>query len=1068
MTTIGTSICNNTLSATVTVNSNPILTVNNNGPICGGQPLNLTVVQSSFDTYQWDGPASFTSNLQNPTIAVVTAANAGTYSVTATSGTCSAIGSTDVIIGTGPIVNPITNITVCNGETVPASAFTSPTAGATFDWTNSNTAIITAPSGTGNIPSFTAVNTGATPITTTISVTASLSGCTGPPTTYTITVNSNLVVNLGPDVSICPNTSTQLSASPNNADTYTWTSNPVSTVSGVYNPTVTPSVNTTYIVNVNDNGCVGSDDIIVTIRNLPAISAGNDATICAGVPTILTASNGLTYKWSNANETTTSITVSPTVESTYTVTGTDINGCSNIDQVVVFMNPPAVISAGNDVSICKNTSTQLGASGGSTYTWTATPASAVPNVSNPTVSPTITTTYCVTGTDVQGCTGSDCVVVTVNNLPLVSAGADQSICPYESATFTGSNASSFVWSPNGEITQSITIVQPVAQATYTVVGTDANGCTNNDQVVLYLKPLPTANAGTDKSICLNASTVLNASAGVSYLWDNGAGASSSATVTPLNTTLYTVTVTNVQGCTAKDDVNVTVNPLPTANAGNDQIICSGFCANLTGNNSTSVGGDTWKWLPTNQTSQSINVCPTNTTNYTLSVTDVNGCTGVDMVIVTVNPLPFVYAGIDQSICIGSSATLTGTGADSYSWDNGAGPGSPVTVTPPVVGTVTYTVTGTDINGCVATDAMKLTVNPIPTSDFTVNPNPVCARSFAAITYTGTATAGATYQWDFGGANNSTGAGAGPYQASWDNAGTVNVCLTVTQNGCISPQTCVPVEVLPLPAIVFSSDKIEGCQPLAVQFVDNTSAVPAAWSWIFGDINSSDNTSAAQNPTHNYGEPGQYSVRLTATSSEGCVNTLLFDNMITVYKNPVAEFYNLPEVGDCENNTISFFPSGTSNNVVAWEWDFGDYNANATNPNSSLEEKPEHKYVEIGNYDATLIVTTEHGCKDTINKNVFLRECYAFYIPNAFTPNDDGMNEYWGPKGIGIDPDNFEMYIFSRWGELLYKTSDLEKPWDGRPNGNSKICQQGVYSWIINVKEKDGVVHKYVGHLTLVK
>ncbi|MEI7597395.1 MAG: hypothetical protein WCK02_16725, partial [Bacteroidota bacterium] len=306
MTTIGTSICNNTLNATVTVNSNPILTVSNDGPICGGQTLNLNIAQSGYTSYSWTGPDNFTSALQNPTIPNSTNANSGTYNVTATLGTCTATGSTDVTIGAGPIVNPIPNITVCNGETIATSAFGSPSAGATFDWTNSNTAIIPSSNGTGNIPSFTAVNNGTIPISTTISVTASLSGCTGLPTTYTITINPDLVVDLGQDVSICPNTSTQLSASPNNASSYTWTSNPASIISSIYNPTVTPTATTTYSIKVDNNGCTGTDDIIVTIRPLPSISAGND------------------------------------------------------------------------VSICKNTSTQLGASGGSTYTWTSTPASVVP------------------------------------------------------------------------------------------------------------------------------------------------------------------------------------------------------------------------------------------------------------------------------------------------------------------------------------------------------------------------------------------------------------------------------------------------------------------------------------------------------------------------------------------------------------------------------------------------------------------------------------------------------------------------------------------------------------------
>ncbi|MEI7595565.1 MAG: PKD domain-containing protein [Bacteroidota bacterium] len=1051
--TNGTVTCKD--SVQVTVSTTLVANAGTDIATCPGVNSTLSASPANATSYSWtSNPAGFTSNVANP---IVNPTATTTYIVTVNNNGCT--GTDQVVVSMSPslTVNAGNDLTTCPGVNTTLSA--SPANATSYSWTSN-------PAGFTSSIANPVVNPTAT---TTYIVSVNNNGCSGSDQ-IVINMASSLTVNAGSDVSICPGSNSQLNASPANATSYSWISNPAGFTSNIANPLVTPTATTTYSVSVNNNGCSGLDDVIVTIRNLPTISAGSDVSICAGTQTILTASNGSTYKWSYNNMQTPSITVNPSVESSYTVTGTDSYGCSNIDQVIVFMNPPANINAGNDVSICKSTSTQLNAQGGSSYNWTSTPASVVANIANPIVSPTVTTTYCVTGTDFQGCVGSDCIVVFVNNASVVSAGADQSICPYESAVLTASNASSFTWSPNGETSQSIT-VHPTATSTYCVTGIDANGCSASDCVTVNIKTLPIASAGPDISICNNSTTQLSASGGSPYNWASNFSGTvsqmSNPTVSPTITTTYTLTATNTQGCTASDEMIVFVNALPIVDAGSNQIICVDNCVNLTGVNNTSIGNDTWKWFPANQNTQIINVCPTNTTNYTLSVTDGNGCTGTDIVSVTVNPHPVVNAGADISVCDGEPITLNASGAESYNWDNGVGAGNQLTLTQPV-GITTYTVTGTDINGCPATDAVKITVNPIPTSTFSVNPNPICARSVAAITYTGTASSVASYQWNFGGANYSTGAGSGPYQTSWDVSGMINVCLMVTQYGCTSTPTCVPVEVYPLPAIVFSSDKIEGCQPLSVVFADNSSPSPVSWSWNFGDDNSSDNTSALQNPSHVFEEPGLYSVRLTATSDKGCSNSMLFQDMITVYKNPVAEFYNLPEVGSYENNTISFFPSGSSTNVVAWEWDFGDYNANSSNSNSSTEEKPEHKYIEIGNYTTTLIVSTEHGCKDTISKNVFLREEFGFYIPNAFTPNNDGKNETWGPKGVGVDPDNFQMSIFNRWGELVYKTNDIEKQWDGRYAGSDNICQEGVYNWIINVKEKDGVVHKYVGHLTLIK
>ncbi|MBK8108932.1 MAG: hypothetical protein IPK46_00605 [Saprospiraceae bacterium] len=204
------------------------------------------------------------------------------------------------------------------------------------------------------------------------------------------------------------------------------------------------------------------------------------------------------------------------------------------------------------------------------------------------MSPTVTTTYTVTVTDSKGCTSTDAVVVTVNPLPSVDAGADREICYGFSSTLTaigsgGTPGYTYLWS-NGATTAS-TSVSPIVTTTYTVTVTDSKGCTSTDAVVVTVNPLPSVDAGADREICYGLSSTLTAvgsggTPGYTYLWSNGA-TTASTSVSPSVTTTYIVTVTDSKGCTSTDAVVVTVNPLPSVDAGADTEICYGFSSTLT-------------------------------------------------------------------------------------------------------------------------------------------------------------------------------------------------------------------------------------------------------------------------------------------------------------------------------------------------------------------------------------------------------------------------------------------------------------------------------------------------------
>ncbi|MEZ4959932.1 MAG: DNRLRE domain-containing protein, partial [Saprospiraceae bacterium] len=230
---------------------------------------------------------------------------------------------------------------------------------------------------------------------------------------------------------------------------------------------------------------------------------------------------------------------------------------------------------------------------------------------------------------------SDSASVRVDSLPLANAGPDQAICFGVSANLTASGGTNYNWN-NGLGAGASKTVMPASTTTYTVTVTNAAGCTATDEVIVTVNPLPVANAGADLGVCAGASANLTATGGVSYDWDNGLGAGASKSVTPASTTTYTVTVTAANGCTATDQVVVTVNALPAANAGADVSICTNASTTL-----FASGGTSYTWDNGLGAGASKSVTPANTTTYTVTVTGANGCTATDQVVVTVAPCPEV-------------------------------------------------------------------------------------------------------------------------------------------------------------------------------------------------------------------------------------------------------------------------------------------------------------------------------------------------------------------------------------------------------------------------------------------
>lgn len=378
----------------------------------------------------------------------------------------------------------------------------------------------------------------------------------------------------------------------------------------------------------------------ITINAFPSVVANaNPSSLCVGQSLLLTGSGASTYTWSGGVQD--GISFTPAATATYTVTGIDAIGCSNTNTVTVPVNSIPTVTAiavpGN--SICTGASVTLSGSGATSYSWSA------PVSNNTPFSPISTATYTVTGTDGNNCSNTTTITIQVNPNPTITINAspNDSICEGATVSLTGIGANSYTWT--GGI-QNGSLFSPNATATYTVTGTDVNGCTATAAQLIAVNPLPVFSLGTDVSFCQGDSVVFNASVpNATYLWQNG---SNNAQFTAYQSGYYWVTTT-LAGCAKSDTVQVTVHTFPSIDLGADTAICEGksIILDATCPNCTYIWQDN-STLPTFTASA--------TGNYSVTATR-NGCSTLDNIDLNIIPLPVVNLGPDTSICIGEKILL---------------------------------------------------------------------------------------------------------------------------------------------------------------------------------------------------------------------------------------------------------------------------------------------------------------------------------------------------------------------------------------------------------------------------
>jgi len=471
----------------------------------------------------------------------------------------------------------------------------------------------------------------------------------------------------------------------------------------------------TYSLTVTDaNGCKSLGNVTITQPSaiilvtsaIPSCSGPNNgqATVSAsgGTPTY-------NYAWSNGANTSSITNISG---GTYTVTITDSRDCTSATSVVVGAAPVVVVNS--PAPICRGDSVTLIATGALTYTWS--PSATLSSSTGDTVVSHLTSngTYTVTGTGTGGCTNTATVTVTVNPLPtiVVSPGI-ANICGGTSINLTANGATSYVWSPAATLSSStgavVTSTPPANGITYTVIGTDANGCTNSATKHVTTKLTPDFSFNPFQLChgdCIHISLAYFNSGNILYTWSPPNGLSSTVglpTACPLATTTYTV-IGNLASCRDTQTVTVTVNPYPNANITGVFTICNGNNATL-----TAIGnGNNYSWS-TGQLTSSISVAVAGT--YTVSITNNYGCTSTASQVVTIDSLPLNFP-TQYYICETTPVTLTASGGNSYSWSPSTGLSCDTCPNPVcyVLSPTTYTVTVT-AGACSASAVVH--VDPAP-------------------------------------------------------------------------------------------------------------------------------------------------------------------------------------------------------------------------------------------------------------------------------------------------------------------------------------------------------------------
>jgi len=1069
--------------------------------------------------YNWtSNPPGFTSGEENPVIGPVITT---TYIIEVDDGFVTVTDSVILVVNIPPAVYAGQDQTIPAGtSTTIDDATASGVHPLTYNWTPAE--LIQDPT----ILHPTTVNLYDTTVFM-LTVTDN-NGCSASDTVTIFVEGDSLMVNpiVVPE-EICLGDSAQLFANAiggSGTYSFSWTSDPPGFTSSEENPEVAPPSSTTYILEVNDGFSTVTDSVILVVHDPPDVFAGTDQTILGGTSTTIddaTASGTepLTLNWNPEEFLVDPTVLNPTTVILYnttifTLTVIDSNGCFNSDTVTIFVEGAALAIYPTVIpgEICLNDTAQLftnpyGGTGSYSFSWTSDPPGFTSALENPLVSPSDTTTYFIEVND-----GIDTVS---GSVPLFVQPLPQFECPQYGPVCEGSEVIVFTepgaFRLEGEI---VTQFDPAVADTHilTYIETNSYGCSDSCEFEIVVYPKPIVYAGDDQTIapgtytCIDDATASGYDSLI-YSWDpahllDDPTALNPTTVLLYDTTLFTLTVTDGNGCINTSDMMIYVTG-GTLSADPETVpdeICLGDTAQLFANPSGGSGVYTFSWTsdPEGFISDIENplVSPLVTTIYFLEVED--GFTSIiryDTLIV--NDPPVVYAGMDQIITIGTAtviddATVSGTGPMTYIW---APPGlllDPYVLNPSTVEldqTTVFTLSVIDSNGCTGLDEVIITVEEImpDTLQAITEPDELCLGNAANVpvkvdkfisvaVFRLKLSYNAQYLYCEGFINthpslagNLTGfvdQAAGEITLEWQSGTPVTLpsLQTITElvfttripgqgqlewytNASDSYFTDVSGNPIPAefhtglvniydPPNIILPNTLPVCigQEVTISGIAQGTHPPLSYSWIYPDGHTSSLHPYMDSVSLN--DAGNYT--LLVTDAMGCTDQKSI--RLVVYRNPVALFHGIDSMKVQSGYQLEAGPG-----LAHYYWNTG-----ATTENIAITEE--------GWYSVELISSADCWGMDSIYMEI-IRRCID--APNAFTPNGDGLNDYF--KAVSVCPIKyFHMQIFNRWGETLFESDNITHGWDGKKNG--VVVPGDTYVFVISyiievspgVKEKNAM------------
>lgn len=570
---------------------------------------------------------------------------------------------------------------------------------------------------------------------------------------------------------------------------------------------------------------------------------------------------------------------------------------------------------------------------------------------------------------------------------------------------------------------------------------------------------------TTPDVCssgVGTATATPSGPGYTYLWNDPA-AQTTETATGLFSGNYTVTVTDVFGCSGTAMGFVGDNPISTSTT-YTQVSCPG------GNDGTATavitptpGSATYNWYDAGgQVTETATGLAAGT--YHVEVTTDAGC--IDTAEVVIDEIPgMILTQTDlQNVSCNSAfngvvtvEVTQGTGPYTYSWSNSNSTTATANDLP--VGPTTVTVT--DANGCTVMDTYNLT-QPLGLSiDYLTPDYTICPGDSTKIRAGGSGGSSAyTYTWKANG--NVIGTG----DEIWVTPGTsvTNYCVTMTE-ACGSPakDSCMVITYADDIQPMISPDVTGTCVPVEVNFSNVTNSTEVDYmTWSYDDGSEMDTTQGLSGVFHAFESPDLYDITVEVTSTHGCKYVSTFNNLIEGYAYPRAEFYINPTPASIFEPEVQCFSQSTSD-VISHTW----FAPGAT-PEFSNIKNPEFVYPGvIQNYPIQLIVENENGCRDTVEHIAIIANEVILYSPNAFTPDGDEFNQNWNVVIQGIDIYSFHLELFNRWGEVVFESYDSEIGWDGTYNG--VIAPSGTYVWKISCKDQENdQKYEFDGHVTIIR